>query len=312
MSQMAPWLRGSGMLAVTAITWGGMFPIMKPLLGKVDPFTLTLVRFGFAALVFIIILLAVEGREAFSTQGKTLRLWWLGTLGFAGFGLLLVLGLNNARPEHASVVPALMPLISIGIATVRTRTWPHPRAATAVALGIFGVVLVVTRGNPAALLGGQAGQGEALVFIGATCWVFYTLGAAEFPSWSGLRYTTLTISLGVMSVLAAELIALSVGAATVPTATVLLEATPQFSYLIFAASVMGFQFWNAGMRALGPARGVLFINLVPVTAFTIGLLGGHIPTGWEVLGVGLVILALVVNSWIPKQKRELVLQSGGG
>lgn len=310
MSQMSPWLRGSGMLAATAIAWGGMFPIMKPLLGKVDPFTLTLVRFGFAALAFIIILLVVEGREAFSAQGKTLRLWWLGTLGFAGFGLLLVLGLNNARPEQASVVPALMPLISIGIAAVRTRTWPHPRASTAVALGIFGVVLVVTRGNPVALLGGQAGQGEALVFIGATCWVFYTLGAAEFPGWSGLRYTTLTISLGAISVLAVELIALSVGAATVPTATVLLEAMPQFSYLVFAASVMGFQFWNAGMRALGPARGVLFINLVPVTAFTIALFGGHIPTGWEVLGVGLVMLALVLNSWIPKQKRAHVLQSG--
>lgn len=125
------------------------------------------------------------------------------------------------------------------------------------------------------------------------------------------RTHPLTISLGVTSVLAAELIALSVGAATVPTATVLLEASPQFSYLIFAASVMGFQFWNAGMRALGPARGVLFINLVPVTAFTIALLGGHIPTGWEVLGVGLVMLALVLNSWIPKQKRELVPQSGG-
>lgn len=309
MSQMSPWLRGSGMLAATAITWGGMFPIMKPLLGNVDPFTLTLVRFGFAALVFILILLATEGRGAFATQGKTFRLWWLGTLGFAGFGLLLVLGLNNAQPEHASVVPALMPLISIGIATVRTRTWPRPRAATAVALGIIGVILVVTRGNPATLLAGQAGQGEALVFIGATCWVFYTLGAAEFPGWSGLRYTTLTISLGVLSVLAAEIIALSVGAATIPTAKVLLEATPQFSYLIFAASVMGFQFWNAGMRALGPARGVLFINLVPVTAFTIALLGGHIPSGWEILGVSLVILALALNSWIPKQKRELVLQA---
>ncbi len=311
MSQISPRLRGSGMLAATAITWGGMFPIMKPLLGKIDPFTLTLVRFGFAALVFLVILLAVEGREAFATQGKAFRLWWLGTLGFAGFGLLLVLGLNNARPEHASVVPALMPLISIGIATVRSRTWPRPKAATAVALGILGVVLVVTRGNPAALLAGQAGHGEALVFIGATCWVFYTLGAAEFPGWSGLRYTTLTISLGVLSVLAAEIVALSVGAAKAPTATLLLEATPQFAYLVFAASVMGFQFWNAGMRTLGPARGILFINLVPVTAFTIALLGGHIPTGREVLGVGLVISALVLNSWMPKPKRALALQRPG-
>ncbi len=311
MSQNSSRLMGSGMLAVTAITWGGMFPVMKPILGKVDPITLTLVRFGFAALIFLILLLAVEGKEAFDTQGKAFRLWWLGTLGFAGFGILLVLGLNNARPEHAAVVPALMPLISICIAMVRGRTWPSPRAIISVALGILGVVLVVTRGNPVALLQGQAGQGEALILIGVICWIFYTFGAAEFPGWSGLRFTALTISFGAVSVLAAELVALRIGIAQVPSAEVLMATAPHFAYLILAGSVMGFLFWNAGMRALGAVRGVLFINLVPVTAFTVSLLSGHLPTRWEVLGVGFVISALVLNSWISKPKRELVLQAGG-
>jgi drug/metabolite transporter (DMT)-like permease len=45
-----------------------------------------------------------------------------------------------------------------------------------------------------------------------------------------------------------------------------------------------------------PARAVLFINLVPVTAFTIAVLGGRVPTRAELIGVALVIAALALNS----------------
>lgn len=290
------WLRGGAMLAVTAMAWGGMFAVMKPMLVEIDPFTLTLVRFGFAAPILLVLLLLVEGKKSLSFDGKALRLWWLGTLAFPGFGLMTVLGLSFTQPEHAAVIPALMPLISIVVISMRTRSRPKPYALTAVTLGLVGVVLVVTRGNPSLLLQGGAGFGEMLVLFGATCWVIYTLGAAEFPSWSGLRFTTITLMWGTFSVVLIEIFVLATGFVPIPRMTSLLSAAPSFAYLVLAASVMGFIFWNAGMQVLQPVRGVLFINLVPVTAFAVALVGGHTPTGWEFSGVALVITALVVNS----------------
>lgn len=296
------WLRGGVMLAATALAWGGMFPIMKPLLAQVDPVTLTLVRFGLSAPILVALLLFVEGVGALAFQGKTLRLWWLGTLGFAGFGLMLVLGLDKTRPEHAAVMPALMPLISIIIVSMRRRARPASRALAAIAAGIAGVILVVTGGHPEILLHGGAGRGELLVLLGAICWVLYTLGAAEFQDWSGLRYTTLTLSLGTLSIAIIELAVLATGTIQLPTMSSLVKAAPAFGYLVLAASVMGFLCWNAGMRALGPARGVLFINLVPVTAFVIAFVGGQVPTWWEAAGVILVIGALVYNSLSASRK----------
>ncbi|NYT68370.1 DMT family transporter [Pusillimonas noertemannii] len=302
MSVFPLWLRGGLMLAATAMTWGGMFPVMKPLLEHVDPFTIALIRFGFSVPILIAILLFIEGPSALNTQGKALRLWWLGTLGFFGFGVLAIFGLESIRPEHAAVVPALMPLISIVVISVRTRRPPRPPALLAIALGLAGVTLVASRGDPAALLHGTETRGLALVFVGVTSWVFYTLAAAEFPSWSGLRYTTLTLTLAVLSILAMQVIALALGAIKLPTLATLVSFTPSFGYLVLLASVMGFLFWNAGMRALGPAHGVLFINLVPVTAFSVSLMQGHIPTGWELAGVALVISALVLNSFSTKRQ----------
>lgn len=37
--------------------------------------------------------------------------------------------------------------------------------------------------------------------------------------------------------------------------------------------------------------------MIPATAFTIALIGGQIPSPWEVTGVALVIAALMLNSF---------------
>ncbi|MDI3306440.1 MAG: DMT family transporter [Acetobacteraceae bacterium] len=307
MPKIPIWLRGGVMLAAAATAWGGMFAVVKPLMAEMDPFTLTLLRYGLTAPIFLMLLAATEGRRALATEGRTLRLWGLGTLGFAGFGLFAFVGLGTTRPEHAAVIPALMPLISVGVVAMRGRAWPAPRALGAVALGLAGVVLVVTHGEPRALLTSGAGRGEALVLLGATCWVIYTLGAAEFRGWSGLRYTALTCAFGTLSIAAAELVVLITGIAALPAPTALVQAAPAFGYLVLAASVVAVLGWNAGMRAVGPARGVLFINLVPVIAFIIAVAGGRMPARAEIAGVALVIAALVLNSLAPATRAPAAL-----
>ena len=289
-------LRGGVMLAATGMAWGGMFPVIKQLLPHLDPVSLTLLRFGLSIPVLVLLPMVVEGRKALSTGGRMLQLWWLGTLGFAGFGLLLVLGVQSTRPEHAAVVPALMPLIAVVVTALRERTRPQVPALAAIALAALGVLLVVSRGDPAQLLQVGTGRGEILVLLGAVCWVLYTLGAGRFPGWSGLRYTTLTLGFGTITILAVELVALATGLARWPAMSAIPELAPAMGYLVLVASVMGFLFWNAGMAAIGPKRGVLFINLVPVTAFAVALLKGHVPNMAEIMGVACVIAALGINS----------------
>ncbi|WBV44321.1 DMT family transporter [Pseudoroseomonas cervicalis] len=288
--------RGMAMLTGTALVWGGMFAVVKPLMAGFDPFTLTLLRYGITAPLLLLLLWVVEGRAALRLEGAALRLWLLGTLGFAGFGLLAFLGLALAEPQHASVIPALMPLIAVAVTAGRTRRRPAPRALAAVGLGLAGVALVVSGGAPALLLSGGVGQGEGLVFLGAFAWVLYTLGAQRFPGWSGLRFTALSCALGTLSILGLEGLALALGWAHWPSAASLAAATPSLLYLTLLASLLGVLGWNGGMRAVGPARGVLFINLVPVTAFAIAVVGGQVPAAGEIAGVALVIAALLLNS----------------
>ena len=56
--------RGTLYMVLVVMIWGGFLPAGKSALEMVDPYWLTAMRFGTAALVFIGLLLVQEGRAA--------------------------------------------------------------------------------------------------------------------------------------------------------------------------------------------------------------------------------------------------------
>jgi len=71
--------------------------------------------------------------------------------------------------------------------------------------------------------------------------------------------------------------------------------------VIGISSVLAVLAWNAGMREVGAANGMLFINFVPVTAFAIGIAQGHRFHAIELLGATLVVGALIANTLIARR-----------
>src|SRR3954469_10958581 len=88
-----------------ALAFGTMFPVGASALHRVDAFHLTAIRYGLATLAFLIALRAIEGRAALRLPSRRhgLELWALGSAGFAGFNLLVYVGLGSSSPQHASV-----------------------------------------------------------------------------------------------------------------------------------------------------------------------------------------------------------------
>ncbi len=62
-----------GLLLAATLSWGGMFPVSKPALHLIDPYYLTAIRYGSAAVLFALILAAVEGRRAFVSRAAWAR-----------------------------------------------------------------------------------------------------------------------------------------------------------------------------------------------------------------------------------------------
>jgi len=286
---------GAGLLAFTAISWGGLLQVAKPMLEVIDPMWLNALRYAASAPVFLIVLVLIEGRRALSFEGRAVRIAALGTIGFAGFGIVTLLGVQRTRPEHAALIVALMPLVSALVARLRGAARVSPLTMACMLLGAAGVLITASRGDPARILHGGVGMAEVLVLTGVACWAVYTQGAMSFPSWSPLRYTALSCLASLPGFAFIATVASAAGWVAHPVA---LPANVWWGlgYIVVFATVLAMLGWNAGIRRLGPVNGVLFINLLPVSAFAIGIaLGAHFSSA-ELAGAALVIASLVLSN----------------
>src|SRR5207253_1877381 len=125
-------------------------------------FYMTAIRYGLTALVFAIVLIAVEGRGALRFEGRGLRAATLGTIGFAGLGLLVFIGLQHSRPEHGAVIMATQPLIAAVVAWLMRGVRPARATTALLGVALLGVVLVVTKGRLTGLFDEGTGVGDAL------------------------------------------------------------------------------------------------------------------------------------------------------
>jgi drug/metabolite transporter (DMT)-like permease len=297
--------------AFTGVVWGGQFVVGKSALAHVDSFWLTSVRYALAAALLLALLVVVEGTRALSTRGRTLRLLLLGTLGFACFNLLTYTGLEHARPQSASLIVALSPLLMAVVLWARNGIRPSRATLAALFVAIFGVALVISRGHPTTLWGGSLGWGDVLVLGGVLSFVLYTIGAAGHRDLSALRYTALTAALGWPAIIVATLVGTAAGWLTAPSGGELWAVTPQILYLAIPGAVIAVVTWNAAVEKIGPQTTSLFGNLIPVSTFTIEIVRGYRPGALELAGACLTIGALVADNLLARRAQP-VRQVGGG
>ncbi len=292
--------------AFTGIVWGGQFVVAKSALEHVDAFWLTSLRYALAVAILLVLLAVVEGPAALLPRGRTLQLLVLGTLGFAGFNLLAYTGLEHARPQSASLIVALAPLLMALVLWVRNGVRPSRETLIALAVALFGVALVISRGHPTTLWNGSLGWGDVLVLGGVLSFVLYTIGAANHRDLSALRYTTLTAALGWPAIIGSTLVGTAAGWLTAPSGADVWAVMPQILYLAIPGAVIAVLTWNAAVEMIGPQTTSLFGNLIPVSTFAIEIVRGYRPSIVELAGALLTIGALVTDNLIKRRRARPV------
>lgn len=284
---------------VTALAWGGMFAVAQSAFDTIDPFRLTAARFVIASVVLMVVLAAKEGPSALLPSGRLGALWLTGTLGFAGFNLLVYAGLERSTPQVISLVMATVPMVTLFVMWIRTGRRPHARVFAFAVVAVVGIAMVLGDGNPAAVLDAGVGAGAALAFAGVVAWVVYTTSRGRFGEMSLLRFTTLTCMLGSMSVV---VIAWVLARGRPPLSMDdLVSVSPQILYMALPATVVAVLTWNHAVAVLGASNGVLFMNLVPLTAFGVEWVRGSHTTGGQVVGAIVTVGALLATNIVMRR-----------
>jgi len=279
----------------SALVWGGQFIVVKGAYAHVGPTQINAIRYVPIALILLAILARVEGRGALRAGGHGRLVVLLG-IGVLLFNDLNYVGLDYTRPQNASLISALTPLVAVlllwGI------TGARPRAATFALVGValVGVVLVISRGDPGGYLDEGAHWGDLLCILGVGAFAAYTIGVGRATTISPLRLTALSSLVSMVLMIAVAVVAAAVGFDPYPSARDLVAATPAILYIAIPGAVIAMLAWNRSARLIGGQNTALLMNLVPITVLVIELIRGYEPAALEYVGAALVLAAVTTNN----------------
>ncbi|HZW67341.1 MAG TPA: DMT family transporter [Pseudogracilibacillus sp.] len=302
-------LVGAILAAIASMSWGAMFPVANHAFQYISPFYFTLIRYIPVAIILVILLYFIEGKEAFKLDGKGLILWFYGTMGFTIYNLFIFWGqdlLGDPGVLLASIMEALAPIISILIVWYVHKERPFTFTIITIIAAFVGVFIVVTNGNIGLLFASGRFIPLFILFLAAAGWALYTFGGSRFSGWSVLRYSTLSCLYGTLTATFFVLIFSAFKMIEIPTLTEVYTVRYNMLFMILLPGLFALLFWNKAVIMLKPINAILFINLAPVTTVVIRLIQGYSISIYEYTGVVIVVLAIVSNNmyhrWLAKRQ----------
>lgn len=300
---------------IASMSWGAMFPVADHALEYIDPFYFSMIRYGAVSVVLVILLLIIEGKKAFRLEGKGKLLVFFGTMAFTVYNVLIFLGqmlMGKSGVMVASIMEALMPMISIGILWGYKHVKPKKYMIISMILAFIGAVFVITNGDIGFFLTlGDSFFSLSFMLIGVIGWVIYTMGGQSFRDWSTLRYSTLTCVLGTAVTGILTIIITMLGHVPVPSMETIFTIKYDLLFMMILPGIVALLSWNYGVKILSSVNGILFINFVPITTLVIMMIQGYKITIFDVVGTLLVIIALIrINIYQRKEEnmKKQILQ----
>ncbi|MGE7273626.1 DMT family transporter [Brevibacillus panacihumi] len=301
-----PIITGSILCMIASVSWGAMFPVAHIALQQIDPFYFSFLRYFFVTVILCGLLWIKEGFSAFRLEGRGKALVFFGTMAFTVYNMGVFLGqhlMGEAGTIAASIMEVLMPMISILLLSVTTKKLPPSYTWTSIAIALVGALLVITKGSLAFFAtASEQVFPLLLIFAGVVGWVVYSLGGGHFSNWSTLRYSTLTCLLGT----AVSFVIITIGSLfqwiPVPSWESMMSVKYEMAFMVLFPGLAALLSWNAGIKALTPLNGILFINLVPITTLILMSFQGYEISMFECYGTLLVIFALIRNNHFQRKQ----------
>ncbi|MET4560286.1 drug/metabolite transporter (DMT)-like permease [Lysinibacillus parviboronicapiens] len=291
---------------IASISWGAMFPVADHALEYIDPFYFSTIRYGAVSIALIILLWIKEGKKAFQLEGKGKLLIFFGVMAFTVYNVLVFLGqmlMGKSGVMVASIMEALMPMISIAILWGYKNVKPKKYMMISMVIAFVGAMFVITKGDMAFFLTLKNNiMPLAFILMGVVGWVIYTMGGHSFPEWSTLRYSTLTCVFGTAVTAILTMIGTMLGYVSVPSMGTIAVVKYDLLFMMVLPGIVALLCWNYGVKILSSINGILFINFVPITTLVIMMVQGYAITIFDIVGTLLVITALIRNNICQRQE----------
>src|SRR6185295_1316122 len=237
-------LAAFSLLALTSLLWAGNWVLGRALRDTFDPVSLNFWRWFIALVV-----LTPFGLRAVAGKGEVLRrhagiLALLALLSVPLFQTMVYHGLRTTTAINALLLNSSAPVFMIACSWLLERERATARQVAGMLISLAGIVIIMTRGEPARLLELELHAGDAWILAGMPLWGLYSVLLKRRPAdLSGVGLLFVMALLGV-TMLAPFFVAQSMMA---PPAAPTFDAIVALVYVAIGASVIAFICWNRGV-----------------------------------------------------------------
>ncbi|MDO8977655.1 MAG: DMT family transporter [Afipia sp.] len=281
------------MLSLMALFWAANIVLGRYVAGHVPPFTLTFLRWIGTFLVVAPFAWPYLQRDWPTMRRRLPLLLVLALTGFALNNALSYWGLQHTQALNALLIqssgPLFVALWSLVLFGVRL-SWMQ---AAGILVSLLGVLVIVLRGDLAALAAIQVNAGD-ISFAGAL-FVFglYSALMPKRPRINPLSLIAFTTGCGGLMLL--PLVGWEISAGEMLTFDTLTVSTVVF--VVLFPSTLAYIFYNRGIELIGPNRAAPFFHLVPVFGSVMAImLLGEKPELFHLVGYVLVLAGIFTAS----------------
>lgn len=280
-------LRAYLFLALAALFWSGNFVVGRAVQGRIPPLALSFWRWTVA----LAILLPLAWRPLWAERRSLLRAWpvvvGLGILGVGNFSMLVYVGLGGTTATSALLLQSVCPAFIVALSPAFGAGRATGRQVSGIVVSLAGVVIILTRGSPAALASLRFARGDLWVLAAVLSWALYTLLLRRRPAGVDPRaLLAATIAVGVAWIAPFHALEAARGA------RLALDALTgaSIAYVAVFASVLAYFLWNEGVARVGAGRAGPFLHLMPVFGSLLAvLLLGESVRAYHAGGIALVL-----------------------
>ena len=290
------------LMTLPPLLWAGNAIVGRLLVGSVPPLTLNFLRWLLAAALLLPFAWRVLRRPGdIASRWPTLLL--MGLLGIGTYNAMQYLALVTTTPINVTLIAASSPVWMLAVGALFHGEHPQPRQIAGAVLSLAGVLLVIARGEPAALARIEFVAGDLYVLVAIIAWAFYSwmlarppasLRAPARPAWNWAEFLWVQMLFGLLGAGAAAGAELALGTAAIAWSGWVLLA---LLYVAVGPSIVAYRCWGLGIAAGGPALAAFFANLTPVFAAAMSAaLLGELPRWFHALAFAMIVAGIVVSS----------------
>jgi drug/metabolite transporter (DMT)-like permease len=262
------------LVAVPAI-WGGTFVAGKHVVAVLSPMTGSFARYVIACAALLVAAFVIEGGLPKLSRRQWLGTFVLGMFGVFAYNLFFMASLERLPGSRAALIIALNPVITITISSLVLKERLSARRWLGVAIALFGVWIVISRGDIGSVASAGIGAGELFMLAAVTSWALYTIiGRRVLGGLTPLAATNYAALWGTMML----------AGAAAPEFSRLSMAQFDWSmigallYLGVCGTALAFVWYYMSVKKFGTSVTSIFNNLVPVFGVLISVLvlGEHL------------------------------------